>query len=100
MPSSWFKVALSQAEVAQGHVDRIEDAFAELLIDAGAPPGAAMFGSVHEDGAVDLYFTPPASQVAEVLLKENGAAPCLPPVNEGDIALLVGDKGDQRLLSS
>jgi hypothetical protein len=96
----WFKVSLSRAEVVEGHVDRIEDAFAELLIDAGAPPGAAMFGAVNDDGAVELYFSPPASEVAQALLRDNGAAPCLPPVNEGDITLLVGDKDDQRLLSS
>ena len=93
-------MALSHAEVAAGHVRRIQDAFASLLTDVGAPPGAAMFGLPRDDNGADLYFTPPASRIAKNLLKENGALPCLPPVNEGDMALLVGGKGDHRLLSS
>lgn len=97
--ATWFRISLTSAQVAEGHVDRIQDTFAELLIDASAPPGAAMFGMARDDG-VDLYFTPPAARVAEELLKENGAAPCLPPINEGDITLMVGEKTDQRLLSS
>ena len=36
----------------------------------------------------------------EAMLKGNGALPCPPPVNEGDVALLVGEDGDARLLSS
>jgi hypothetical protein len=38
--------------------------------------------------------------IAEALLKGNGAVACTPPLNEGDMALLVGQDGDARLLSS
>jgi len=75
--------------------------FAELVIDAGAPPGAALFGRALEDGGEDLYFTPPAGLVADALLKANGAVACLPPVNDSStMLLLVGEDRDQRLLSS
>ena len=97
---TWFTIALSSAEVDARHVSRIQDAFAELVIDAGAPTGAALFGVAREDGGEDLYFTPPAGQMAESLLKANGALACLPPVNDGNMALLVGEDRDQRLLSS
>ena len=97
---TWFKISLSQPQVAAGHVDRIQDTMAELLIDSGAPPGAALFGAPREDGGADLYVTASAATIAADLLKANGAVPCLPPVNEGNIGLLVGEKTDQRLLSS
>src|ERR1700732_3796451 len=38
-----FTIALAPAEVDAGHVSRIQDSFAELVIDAGAPTGAALF---------------------------------------------------------
>jgi hypothetical protein len=97
---TWFTMALSRADVAAGDVGRIQDALAELLVDAGAPPGAALFGVVRDDENAILYFTPAASRIAERLLKERGARACLPPVNEGHMVLLVGAKGDQRLLNS
>ena len=98
--ATWSKISLSQQEVAAGHVDRLQDAFAHMLIDAAPNSGAAMFGAPRADGGEDLYFTPSATAIAEHLLKGNGALPCPPPVNEGDVALLVGEDGDTRLLSS
>jgi hypothetical protein len=38
--------------------------------------------------------------MADALLKANGARACLPPVDDGTMALLVGEKGDQRWPSS
>jgi hypothetical protein len=84
--------------VASG--SRMQEAFAERVMDARVPTGAALFGRVREDGGVDLYFTPLAGQIAKALLKANGALACLPPVDDGTMELLVGAKGDQRLLSS
>jgi hypothetical protein len=97
---TWFTIVLSSAQVKAGHVGRIQDAFAELVIGTGAPPGTALFGRARRDGGEDLYFTPLAGQIAEALLKANGALACLPPVDDGTMGLLVGEKGDQRLLSS
>lgn len=98
--ATWSKISLSQEEVAAGHVDRLQDAFAQTLIAATPSSGAAMFGAPRDDGGEDLYFTPSATAIAEHLLKGNGALPCPPPVNEGNVALLVGEDGDARLLSS
>lgn len=100
MALTWFTIALSPAEVKAGHVSRMQDAFAQRVIDARAPTGAALFGRAREDGGEDLYFTPPAGQIAKALLKANGALACLPPVDEGTIELLVGEEGDRRFLSS
>ena len=97
---TWSKISLSQDEVSAGHVDRLQDSFAQVLIDVAASSGAAMFGAARTDGGEDLYFTPSATALAEDLLKGNGAEPCPPPLNEGDMALLVGEDGDGRLLSS
>jgi hypothetical protein len=98
--ATWSKISLSRDEVAAGHVDRLQDSFAHALIEAGAASGAAMFGAARPDGGEDLYFTPLATAATEELLKRNGAVPCPPPLNEGDMALLVGEDGDSRLLSS
>ena len=98
--ATWSKISLSAAEVSAGHVDRLQDAFAHMLIEAAPASGAAMFGAPRADGGEDLYFTPSATAIAEHLLRGNGALPCPPPVNEGDVALLVGEDGDTRLLSS
>jgi len=98
---TWFTIVLSPAQVGAGHVSRIQDTFAELVIDAGAPTGAALFGRARDDGGEDLYFTPRAGHIADALLKANGALACLPPVNDDSLMLLlVGDERDQRLLSS
>jgi hypothetical protein len=97
---TWFTIALSRADVAAGHLGRIQDALAQLLIDAGSPAGAALFGVTRDVEGEILYFTPAASRIAERLLKDRGALACLPPVNEGQMALLVGAHGDHRLLNS
>ena len=93
-------ITLLAAEVEAGHVSRVQDAFAERMMVARAPTGAALFGRAREDGGEDLYFTPPAGQIAKALLKANGALACPPPVDDGTMELLVGKEGDQRLLSS
>jgi hypothetical protein len=98
--ATWSRISLSPDEVSAGHVDRLQDSFAQALIDAPPASGAAMFGAARVDGGEDLYFTPSATAIAEDLLKGNGAVPCPPPLNEGDMALLVGEDGDARLLSS
>ena len=98
---TWFTIALSPAEVEAGHVSRMQEALAKRVIDArAATTGGAMFGRAREDGGADLYFTPRAGQIAKALLKANGALASLPPVDEGTMELLVGEEGDQRLLSS
>jgi len=98
--ATWSRISLSPDEVSAGHVDRLQDSFAQALIEAPATAGAAMFGAARADGGEDLYFTPTATAVAEALLKGNGAVACPPPLNEGEMALLVGQDGDARLLSS
>jgi hypothetical protein len=50
----------------------MQDAFAERVMDARVPAGAALFGRVREDGGVGLYFTPLAGQIAKALLKPTG----------------------------
>jgi len=100
MATTWFKIALSQKQVAANHVSRIQDGFEEVFIAAGSPKGAAMFGVSNDDGGDDLYFNPAAAELAEDLLRANSATRCVPPLDEGKLALLVGHAGDHRLLSS
>ena len=97
---SWFVIALSQEQVSAGHLSRIVETFTDLFIAAGSPPGAAMFGASREDGGSDLYLNPSAARLAKDLIPANGARPCPPPLDEGEVELLVGHDGDRRLLSS
>ena len=96
----WFVIELSQEQVHAGHVARIVETFTELFLAAGSPHGAAMFGASHDDGRRDLYLNPPAALLASDLIPANGARPCVPPLDEGGVELLVGHEGDRRLLSS
>lgn len=100
MAGTWFTIPVVSADVSAGHVNQIRDAFIDLLNEAGAPHGAAMFGVARSDGGQDLYFTPVAGVLANAWLKAHAAVACLPPVNEGDINLLVGHAVDRRLLNS
>ncbi len=97
---TWFRISLSPDLVAAGHVDRIQHEMAERLVDESAPRGAAMFGVARPDDGEDLYFTPQAAAIVERLIRRNGGVACSPPVNEGSMVLLVGERGDERLLSS
>ena len=99
MANTWFRITLSREQVAAGHISRIEEAVAALFAAAGSPPGAAVFGLPHDQGE-DLFFTPPAAVLAEDVLHANGGVPSAPPVDEGDVSLLVGHSVDVRLLSS
>ena len=100
MASTWFTIALSREQVEAGHLDRIRDAFAGLFVAAGSPHGRALFSLRANDGSEALYFHPSSVDLAKELLSDNGAVPCLPPLDEGQIELLVGHQADQRLLSS
>ena len=100
MAGTWFTISLVPADVSAGYVTQIRDTFIDLLNDAGAPHGAAMFGVARSDGGQDLYFTPAAGVLANAWLKAHAAVACLPPVNEGDTNLLVGHDADRRLLNS
>ncbi len=99
MSSTWFRIALTQQQINAGHLNRIGDAAAALLIKAGSPRNAAVFGLSREDGE-DLFFTPSAANLTVTLLHENGGVPSEPPVDDGTATLLVGHSVDVRLLSS
>ena len=83
-----------------GHLERIRETFADLFIASGSPAGAAMFSAAGADEGERIYFNPPASDLGAALLKENGALRCQPPLGDGDLTLLVGHRGDERLLIS
>jgi hypothetical protein len=97
---TWFMIGLSHLQVAAWTVGRLEEAFEALFLAAGSPRGAALFTIIRDDGGEDLYFTPSASALARKLLKANGGQPSDPPVDDGTMALLVGNIADRRLLSS
>ena len=97
---TWFKIALSKQQVKTGHLERIRETFADVFIARGAPAGAAMFSGNANDTGQTLYFNALAANLAETLLKDNGAIRCLPPLDDGGMTLLVGHEGDERLLRS
>src|SRR2546428_12822239 len=95
----WFGRASSQEQVSAGHLSRIVETFTDLFIAAGWPPGAAMFGASREDGGSDLYLNPSAARLAKDLIPANGARPCPPPLDEGEVELPVRHHGDCRPVS-
>jgi hypothetical protein len=45
----------------------------------------------------DLYLTPSAGHLAGAVLKANGARTCIPPVDDGTMALLMGKDGGRLI---
>jgi hypothetical protein len=66
--TTWFKVA------DQGPA--VEDAFRKIWFMAGGPKDAALFAVQRK--TTELYFNPPAAELASDLLHKVGAVECAP----------------------
>ena len=86
---SWYRLALEPARVAAGEAQRCRETFAEAFKAARAPRTMALFQQQHEDGGLDLFFTPECDVHAPALLAEWGCAGCERPSMLG-LQLLVG----------
>ncbi len=87
----WFQVTMTDEEVASGKHIQLQNQFSKVWMAIGAPPEAAMYGSM-EVGKLHYYFTPHAAQIADPLLKMYSAVECEEPDLE-KLAVLVKNEG-------
>lgn len=86
---NWYRISLSQAQVADGLLQRQRDDFYLAFKAAGAPRMMALFQKAGQEDGLELFFTPECGVHAAALLAEWQAVPCDPPSMAG-LELLVG----------
>lgn len=89
----WNSVALSNKQLVDGELDRIQRSMTQALLKAGAPPYAAVFIR-SAAGSTAIYISPAAVEIAKkVGLNAKLCPPPAPPV-----VWLTGDFKAYRLL--
>jgi len=88
---NWYTVRFSNDEVANGRHMALQDAFAKIFIQSGAPIDAGMFGSI-APGLADCYFSPGAARIAMPLIAAYHGVVCQAP-RQADMAILVANHG-------
>ena len=97
---SWFKVSLTNDQVAAGELIKLKEDFMKLYIANNTPEGMALFSGKRErDNQLiyPVYFTPVSLQFAQKLVSSYSGVPCEQPKKEG-MSLLVGESADSNLL--
>ena len=86
---SWYKVTLSQEQVAGMKHISLQSAFAKIFFSSGSPKDAAMLTNPEPPyfPAV-FYFSPGASSIAEDLIKSYSGIECNAPERQGLIPLV------------
>lgn len=100
----WYRVALSNEQVASGLVGIIQRLFLEAMTDAGDSRGSCLFttsdeasAAASEETPTALYFSPASITLVPHVIAQYGGQPS--PAPERDVAsLLVGDDRDWDLL--
>ena len=74
---------------------RLQDAFAAIFLNVGAPRGAVMLGGLDiHDKKYRYYFSPAAVRIADPLLASYSAQDCPAPPQKL-LPFLVGNAGDR-----
>ncbi len=87
----WHRVQLSADQVQLGALGNVVNRYSEKRLRAGGPRNAAIYSRQVADGAVSVFFSPGASELATELLREYAAESCEQPT---DVTMLVGDQSD------
>jgi hypothetical protein len=98
---SWFKVSLTNEQVAEENLIKLQENFMRLYRENYAPEGMALFSGKPEleDNQLihPVYFSPASVQFAQTLIYSYSGTPCEQP-GEEDMSLLVGRRSDFDLL--
>lgn len=90
----WYKVTLAYEECGvAGKGQKLQDAFAQLLMrNGGKPWDAALFSQRSDDfDKVFYYFSPSSLVVAKSLIEASGAVPCPAPSRSPLLQMATGD---------
>ena len=96
----WRKIVLSSRQVVTAEIQRIQNLFETLYLEAGSPEDMALFSSItpkRPEDCVTLYFSPGSRQFAAVIFYVYSAQPC-PKPQITEVAKLVGCEDAWSLL--
>src|SRR4051812_43819557 len=94
----WHKITLNKREVDLCMKLLITKDFRELHARAGSPPHALLLESKLPDqtGAIEIYFSPRAAEIAENTIDRLSGIPCNSPPRS-QVNVLYGPDGDLDL---
>ena len=94
----WYKVCLSLDDVTGGLEFKIQDEFKAVFMASSGPRDAALFSGMLDDGGIEMFFSPEASQIGKTLIDKYQGKECEKPA-VGKLALLIGhDDARSRFL--
>jgi len=89
----WYKITLTQDQVAEGKIAEIQDKFLEVFVISKSREGLVLFAaSKFEDhNFTELYFTPECYEnpALKMIITQSNGKPCEKPEIRG-LALLLG----------
>jgi hypothetical protein len=96
--SEWYKVTLTQQEIAGLKNLTLQNAFQAIFMgNGGRPKDAAMFTHIETTFPADFFFSPSAVNIAKNLIGQYSGTPC-PKPNNDELSLLVGTSESRQLL--
>ena len=87
----WYEITLSSEQLDAGVSEEIQSSFETLFVDAGAPPGMALFCDSFAVPQYSMYFSPDSVEYALDIISAYSGDPCDQP-NAREVTLLVGDR--------
>ena len=88
---SWYEIALSSEQLNAGVSEEIQSDFETLFVNAGAPPGMALFCDSFPVPQYSMYFSPESVEYASDIISAYSGDPCDQP-NASEVTLLVGNR--------
>jgi len=84
----WYKVSLTQNQVAWGNETRtLMDEFQKFLTSGEIPKTGAMYSRDSGDGGDILYFSPDSAKAMKPLLVQYGGVECEPLTGRGGLLI-------------
>ena len=87
----WYEITLSIEQLDAGVSEKIQRDFEAIFIDAGSPPGMALFCDSFPVPQYSIYLSPDSVEHASDIISAYSGDPCDQP-NASEVALLVGDR--------
>ncbi len=95
----WHKFTLTKDQREKGEKERITEQFRKLHAASGTLPAAVLLEDKLADqtGAIDIYLSPLAAEIAQPIIDEFSGLPCNSPARP-QVTVLYGPKNALDLL--
>jgi hypothetical protein len=87
----WYEIILSSEQLDAGVSEEIQGSFEALFVNAGAPPGMALFCDSFPVPQYSMYFSPDSVEYASDIISAYSGDRCDQP-NASEVTLLVGNR--------